>query len=100
MGLLKGFMAAVSHLLLVALDVAILLCMVRLVSRRTSWDILQDLDDAGEPVVEWVIKCGRKGLTRVTGESTEEGPALAAGMGALLAARFAVIVLFNLTIAP
>jgi len=98
MGIFTLIIASVIHITVILLDIAMALCLVRVLSYHFNWNVLHDFNRLGKPVIDQVIYYGREGIHRITGHDICDRKSLAAGMLTLLAVRWIVVAFFNVVL--
>ena len=95
MGIFTLVIASVIHITVILLDIAMALCLVRVLSYHFNWGFLNTFNQVGKPVIDQVTYYGREGIHRITGRDICDRRALAAGMLTLLAVRWIIVLFFN-----
>ena len=95
MGILTEIIGGLTHLAVVLIDMAIALHMVHLLVHRLSWSFLEPFARVGRPLTDHTVKNLRQPLERLLSRSLSRQALVAVGMLLMLAARVALVTLFN-----
>jgi len=95
MGIINLLIASVLHFGIILLDIAMALCIVRVLCIHFDNKLLNAFNEMGKPLVERIIHCTREVARKAAGRDIRSRNALAIGMLALLALRWIVVAFFN-----
>ncbi len=95
MGIFSLLIASVIHITVILLDIAMALCLVKLLSFHFNCGFLNTFNQLGKPLVDQVTYYGREGVRKITGRGICDRKSLAVGMLTLLSVRWIVVSFFN-----